>query len=735
MKWDTRQTAGVALVLQFLDDVIRSGYQGPDGALPRARQAGEKYLRDVLMPQWSRDRTFGHNFWDWENATDTCAVSSYAADYMLGRPAAFPDWKIDARNFLSLFLCRSSVDPASAGGVYSGAWAVPESSSCCGKSLQYPTMGLAATLARYALLADSAWAREIARRQALLTTYDAHETGVVEDGLDGGQVVAGDWFNLAHPWPLRATLRLVAWQSEVLGANRENHIVRSTAVVSAVRYGKGRIAYSTADAAAPCADLLRLAFQPRSVSAGGKPLPRQKTGTGTATSSGSDQATTQVLRSQSPFSSAQGEGGLMKTGTGTAANRGSGRATTRVLLSQSPFSSDQGWPNQNGFTVKPLPNGDCLLSVRHDGQCDVLVEGDDPQELLPADRLQFSGAWSREIDAGTPGGKLYVASQAGACAACDFEGNQVRLVGRADPRGGKADVYLDGRKQLCGVDFWCPQTRAGQVLVYKNGLSQGRHRLEIVALGTNNPCSSGTRVYVGGVQSSAAEGRSGFGAGGGPGDTQRVVFGYVGRKDYVDSTGGAWRPATEFILRLKPSADLVPLCFWTEPRRAGRAYARPGTLSLWRSRPRLHGVLHRAARADLSRQAEVLPERPAGPARRLCDQRRHLRPPGGPRHGYCRHGGRAGPGGQPGLQRHPAHEWRRLRAFLERPFGRGHGSSHRGRSGPQPAGGQSGAVHFNSMIGGPTATTSHRTVFCFTGRPCGRRRPGPLPSPRGDPCR
>jgi hypothetical protein len=40
----------------------------------------------------------------------------------------------------------------------------------------------------------------------------------------------------------------------------------------------------------------------------------------------------------------------------------------------------------------------------------------------------------------------------------------------------------------------------------------------------------------------------------------------VGRKDYVDSTGCAWRPATEFIMRLGAMADLVPASFWTDPQ-------------------------------------------------------------------------------------------------------------------------------------------------------------------------
>ena len=45
-----------------------------------------------------------------------------------------------------------------------------------------------------------------------------------------------------------------------------------------------------------------------------------------------------------------------------------------------------------------------------------------------------------------------------------------------------------------------------------------------------------------------------------------MIFGYVGRKDYVDSAGHVWRPATEFIMRLGTMADLVPASFWTEPQ-------------------------------------------------------------------------------------------------------------------------------------------------------------------------
>lgn len=52
-------TDGVVLILQFLDAMIQCGYVGQDNALLKARQTGEKYLCDVLLPQWNRDPTFG----------------------------------------------------------------------------------------------------------------------------------------------------------------------------------------------------------------------------------------------------------------------------------------------------------------------------------------------------------------------------------------------------------------------------------------------------------------------------------------------------------------------------------------------------------------------------------------------------------------------------------------------------------------------------------------------------
>lgn len=494
------QTGSSAIILRFINEVIKAGYTGKDNSLLKARETGEKYLRDVILPQWEKNPTFGNYYWDWDNPVYTFSVAGFVSQYIISRQEQFPNWKNDVRNIMSLCFCRQSVNPESMGDVYSGAWAFPEANNCCLKSLQYPIPAVAAIFAQYSVLTGDPWAREIARRQVTLWTYDMHETGVIEDLIDGGIYVAAIWFNCGHTWPFRSLLEHMSWQPELTGASRENHVMRTSSVVTHVCYEKGKVEYRTFDAIEPTEDVLRLAFVPKSVSADSKPLHKLET------------------------------------------------------------------LSENGYTVKPLPNGDCIVTIRRDGCKNVLVQGDDPQEVCEDDALRYEGVWKVEESANASGGKLHVAETAGATASFTFEGNQFRLIGRADVNGGQADVYLDGEKQLCGIDFWCPQTRDRQVLYYKNGLAQGKHTVKIVAMGKHNPYAKAAKVQIDAVQSSAAQGEAGLGEATGPSTPQRVIFGYIKRQDYVDSQGNAWRPAEEYVMRFAPLADLVPLSWWTEPK-------------------------------------------------------------------------------------------------------------------------------------------------------------------------
>ena len=163
--------------------------------------------------------------------------------------------------------------------------------------------------------------------------------------------------------------------------------MRASVVVNSVVYGKGRLEFTTFDAPVETVEVLRLAFVPTQITADGRTLER------------------------------------------------------RADLSR------------NGYTIKALPNGDAIVSLRHDGANRIVVTGDDPQQVLEHDQLTYEGAWqnvtnrlSPALGAPQPTGApvppdsaaefLRVTEIAGASVTARFTGNQVRLIGRADPLGG-----------------------------------------------------------------------------------------------------------------------------------------------------------------------------------------------------------------------------------------------------------------------------------------------------------
>jgi hypothetical protein len=515
VQWkDNKQTGGVTLILGLLDELIRLGHTGTNDCLLAAREAGHRYLRDKLLPAWLSDDTWGRYFWDWPNPTQNCLTTPDAVSYLLTHPVEFPNWRNDARNILTLFLNHTSASPGSGGDVFSGAWAYPESSSCCGRSLWYAPLDVAPTFAQYAVAAGSSWMRELAYRQMILQTYDAHETGVAEDNLDGGIIVNGDWFNIAHPMPLRFVLAAIGWLPEELGANRENHIVRCSAVVNSVRYGAGLIEYSTFDAPVETVTVLRLAFVPKQITADGQDLKRR----GELRTSG---YTVKQL--------ANGDAIVAVRHDGAQHIVLIGNDPQRVLRLGTPASLPASKKNQEAGRDAGAPG------------------------------VMFAGAWHGLGDS------TRVTETANASATATFTGNQVRLIGSFGPEGGLADVYLDGEKQLVSVDCWNPTPRDRQALYYRNGLAQGPHLLKLVARGAGNPLSQGTRVTLEEVQFSAATGVANFPSGTGPPEPQRLIFGYPKREDYRDTAGDTWRPGTELVTRVANGVDTVAACWWTGP--------------------------------------------------------------------------------------------------------------------------------------------------------------------------
>jgi hypothetical protein len=497
--WSDVLTGTTSIIVEFLDDLIQAGYSGKAGKITKARDAGRRFLNEQMFPAWWVNDTWGRTYWDWDNPM-MCGMVSMCADHIMKHPAAYPNWRSDIRNMLSLVWNRNGADPGSRGDVYSGAWAFPESAVCCGLSLSYDQYTAGPSLIRYGVLADSEWAREIGRRMMLMATYDSLPNGVVKDGLLGTQVATAEWSNLAHPWPLCQVMEAIAWLPQYFGPNRENHIVRSSSVVSQVLYEPGWISYTTYDAPKGVQEVLRLAFRPGSIKANGH------------------------------------------------------------ALKQRPA------PDANGYSVAPLANGDCMVTIRHDGRTHIVVEGPDPQQAADDTAFTFTGAWATNADSAAYGASFRTANEAGANLTFNFNGNRVALMGVVGPDGGWADAFIDGVQEPTLVECWNPTLRHKQPLFLKKGLTNGRHELKVVLRGEKNPLAHGAQVRVDSAQYSAAAGDAGFGSGGGPKGPQRLIFGYTGRHDYIDANGNAWRPGAEFVTRLGFGADTVARCWWNRRR-------------------------------------------------------------------------------------------------------------------------------------------------------------------------
>lgn len=492
-------TGSVVMILSFLEQLMRMGYNGKNGNIPAARAAGVKYLKQKLLPEWTLDKTWGCYFWDWIHDMQESSVSAQVGHYILDNYREFPQWKTAVRNIATLFIHRSTADPKSGGDVYSGAWAYPESSMCCQRSLFYAPLNFGPLMLRYAELADDEHMRELGYRQMILNTYEAHDNGVSEDLIDGGINVNADWLAIAIPWPLQAVQHAVQWAPEYLGANRENHIIRSSSTVDHVVYAKGKISYSTFDAPPETCDVLRLAFVPSKITADNNLL---------------------VKKEKKDFST-----------------------------------------NGNGYHVKKLSNGDAIVTIRHDGFKNIVITGSDPQRVVKNTSMRFKGDWKKKSSAAAESGSIRSAGSAGSAFTVEFTGNQLRLIGRVDEAGGRAEIFLDGVKQLATIDCWNPSPRNQQVLYYRNGLPNGRHHLRVVVKGEGNPYAKGTKIYVDALQYSGETGSDNYPVGGGQTTAQRFIFGYTEPEDYVDSKGNSWRPATELTIPLSKRQDTVAQCW------------------------------------------------------------------------------------------------------------------------------------------------------------------------------
>lgn len=468
-------TGSLSFILFFLDELIETTNPPANSNLRKALRRGENYLRDVLLPQWHVIDTWGRSYFDVLGDWHQTMVADQTANYILKNKERFPLWKIDVRRLLDMNIARTSGHPDSKSGMYSGAWVYPESNFCCGASMGYaPMLTIWGTQELGFLLKDTALL-ERARRIALITTYDATNTGYAEDLLFGGQDVYKHWIKIAYGVQTHFYLKSMIYQPE-LAPHGEDHLLSSQSTVQKISYEPRLIQYSTFSAPRNNIDILKLSFLPISITANGSGL------------------------------------------------------ELRTNLSG------------NGYTVQDLKNGDYVVRLRHDGSRNIRIEG---PALSTVTNLEYELTEKKFIP---------------------FYGNQIYLEGKVGPDGGQAQVKIDGQELAVKIDFWNQEEKTG--LVFRaTGLSNNPHMLEINPITSENPRTQGNKMYLKKVwwvdrATPAAELINP------PMKAQRVMMGYVGRKNKVDRSGNEWTTGLEltydFGIKPEVGTDLMLPSFWTK---------------------------------------------------------------------------------------------------------------------------------------------------------------------------
>jgi hypothetical protein len=97
---DVQQTGGVAFLLYFFDELIRLGHRGANHDIVAARDAGRAYLRDVLLPVWTINDTWGRNYSHFPQPGGRCNPGAGARDFMERGAVGWRGFERECRNLI-----------------------------------------------------------------------------------------------------------------------------------------------------------------------------------------------------------------------------------------------------------------------------------------------------------------------------------------------------------------------------------------------------------------------------------------------------------------------------------------------------------------------------------------------------------------------------------------------------------------------------------------------------------
>jgi hypothetical protein len=187
----------------------------------------------------------------------------------MDHPQADPEWRAHVATLIDFVEKTFAVDFKDSKGVQWGANAISE-------QLDYmPKMGshtsrYASVVARWAEVTGDAAAKDKAYRSLNWATYMSDEHGVVND--QPYLQHAGVWFSDGYGDYIRHFMYAAGAQPD-WAPEGQNHLLRSSSVVSDVRYEPRRISYRTFDNDSE--EVLCVAFSPAAVRSGGTELAKQ----------------------------------------------------------------------------------------------------------------------------------------------------------------------------------------------------------------------------------------------------------------------------------------------------------------------------------------------------------------------------------------------------------------------------------------------------------------------------
>ncbi len=258
--------ANTAPALRLFDELIRLGL-GNAEQFHIARKTALAWLLRWPM----RNKLWVNYFEDIPFDRELTNLNQYSpletARYLMDRPEADPDWRAHVPALLAWVEKTFGADARNEEGVQWGAITISEQT-------QYPlkmgshTSRFASVLARWHEFSGDASAREKAYRSFNWATYLCRPNGVVNFGPGNRSI----WYSDGYGDYIRHFMAGLGSVPEWAPPG-ENHLLRSSSIVTSVSYAADRVAYRTFDR--DSTEVLRLAFAPARIAAGGRDLPRR----------------------------------------------------------------------------------------------------------------------------------------------------------------------------------------------------------------------------------------------------------------------------------------------------------------------------------------------------------------------------------------------------------------------------------------------------------------------------